>query len=226
MSSMSSSSVWEREGGSHSMSKNLFAFLVCFWTAAGVGSSAVAASFTTDWRPGWLVFLLVGLVVPIAGIFIALGSGNPLVSLLGYALVTIPFGLVAGPMVGTYTTASVVKILGVTTAIVVTLGIVGAVYPKSLESWGVWLFGGLLIIFFGQFGIAIAGMLGANVGGALTVWDWVGIVLFCGYVIYDLNRAMRIERTHDNAIDCALAVYLDFANIFVRLLRLYGTKKD
>ncbi len=37
---------------------------------------------------------------------------------------------------------------------------------------------------------------------------------------------MRVERTHDNAIDCAVAVYLDFANLFIRLLSLFGARKD
>jgi FtsH-binding integral membrane protein len=37
---------------------------------------------------------------------------------------------------------------------------------------------------------------------------------------------MRVPFTADNAIDCALAVYLDFINIFIRLLELSGTKKS
>lgn len=28
---------------------------------------------------------------------------------------------------------------------------------------------------------------------------------------------MRVSRTHDNAIDCALAIYLDIVNLFIRL---------
>jgi FtsH-binding integral membrane protein len=207
------------------MSKNLFAFLVSFWTAVGIASSAVAASFTTGWHP--TLWPLLGLsLIPFAGIFIALRSGNPVVSLIGYMLVTIPFGLIVGPVVAMYTAASVTKVLMITTGMVVVLGIVGAVYPKSLESWGIWLLGALLVLIFGQFGVMIAGAFGVNVGGAMTVLDWVGVALFSGYVVYDLNRAMRVERTHDNAIDCAVAVYLDFANIFIRLLSLMGDRKS
>nr|ALV85567.1 apoptosis-promoting Bax1 inhibitor [uncultured bacterium pA1] len=220
-----SASVWERTSASHAMSKNLFAFLVSFWTAAGIASSAVAATFTTGWHP--TIWPLLGLsIIPFVGILIALKSDNPVVSLFGYMLVTIPFGLIVGPVVAMYTAASVAKVFMITTAMVVVLGIVGAVYPKSLESWGIWLFGALLILIFGQFGVMIAGAFGVNVGGAMTLLDWVGVVLFSGYVIYDLNRAMRVERTHDNAIDCAVAVYLDFANLFIRLLSLMGDRKS
>ncbi len=220
-----SASIWQRRGQSHSLSKNVFAFLVCFWTAAGIASSAVAAHFTLGWHPTiWPVLGL--LAVSIGGVFLAMLSDNPLFSLVGYAMVTIPFGMITGPVVALYTAASVVKVLAITTAVVVVLGIAGAVYPKSLESWGAWLFGGLLILLFGQFGLMIAASFGANLGGALTLWDWLGVLLFSGYVIFDLNRAMRVERTHDNAIDCALAVYLDFANLFIRLLSLLGKRKD
>lgn len=221
-----SASVWDRQSGTHAMSKNFFAFLVSFWTAAGIASSAVAAHMTAAWRPGLLEILLLGLAVPIVGIIIAMKSDNPVFSLLGYAMVTIPFGMIAGPMIALYTAASVAKVFMITTGIVVTLGIIGAVYPKSLEGWGIWLFGGLLILIFGQFGVMIAAAFGVNVGGAMTWLDWAGVVLFSGYVIYDLNRAMRVERTHDNAIDCAVAVYLDFANLFLRLLSLLGQRKD
>ena len=221
-----SASVWDRQSGGHAMSKNLFAFLVSFWTAAGIASSAAAAHMTAAWHPGLLEILLLGLAVPIVGIIIAMKSDNPVFSLLGYAMVTIPFGMIAGPMIALYTAASVAKVFMITTGIVVTLGIIGAVYPKSLEGWGIWLFGGLLILIFGQFGVMIAAAFGVNVGGAMTWLDWAGVVLFSGYVIYDLNRAMRVERTHDNAIDCAVAVYLDFANLFLRLLSLLGQRKD
>lgn len=220
-----SSSIWDRTSGSHAMSKNLFAFLVSFWTAVGIGSSAVAASLTMTWQLSIWAYLGLA-IIPFVGILIAMKSDNPVVSLVGYAMVTIPFGMITGPLVALYTAASVAKVFMITTGMVVVLGVIGAVYPKSLESWGIWLFGGLLVLIFGQFGVMIAAAFGVNVGGAMTVFDWIGVVLFSAYVIYDLNRAMRVERTHDNAIDCAVAVYLDFANLFIRLLSLLGNRKD
>ncbi|KXK08595.1 MAG: Inhibitor of apoptosis-promoting Bax1 [Microgenomates bacterium OLB22] len=49
--------------------------------------------------------------------------------------------------------------------------------------------------------------------------------MFGAIIIYDLNRAMRIPYTHDNAIDVALGIYLDWVNVFIRLLRLFGILK-
>ncbi len=218
--------VWDRTStGREGMSKRAFAMLLTFWTAFGIAASAVGAVVSYGWQPSWL--LIIGtLVASIAGVIIALKSDNPVFSFLGYMMITIPFGLLLGPVVALYTTASVIKILFVTTGMVVGLGIVGAVWPRSLESWGAWLFGALLILLLGSVVTMIAGAFGVPVQGAMRLWDWVGVGLFSAYVIYDLNRAMRVERTHDNAIDCAVAVYLDFANLFIRLLSLFGARKD
>lgn len=226
MSDSLSASVWERESsGREGMSKRAFAMLLTFWTAFGIAASAAASYISYEWQPGWL--LVIGtLVASIAGVVIALKSDNPVFSFLGYMLLAIPYGLLLGPVVALYTNASVFKILLVTTGMVVGLGVIGAVWPRSLESWGAWLFGALLVLLLGSVVTMIAGAFGVQVQGAMRLWDWVGVGLFSAYVIYDLNRAMRVERTHDNAIDCALAVYLDFANLFIRLLSLFGAKKD
>jgi FtsH-binding integral membrane protein len=216
--------VWERSGYG-TMSKNLFVLMVSFWTAVGLAGSAIAAYFSQSWGISWLLVIGV-LVVSIIGTIIALTSDNPLVSLFGYELVAISLGLLLGPFVALYTTASVVRIFFITTAVVVVLGVVGAVIPDNLEGWGSWLLGGLIILLVGYFIVPIASIFGLPIGHALTILDWAGVLIFSAYVIYDWNRAMRVPYTADNAIDCALAVYLDFVNLFIRLLELTGKKRD
>ena len=162
----------------------------------------------------------------IVGIIIALKSENPIVSLIGYAMITIPFGLMLGPIVAMYTAASVVKVLFLTTAIVVILGIVGAVIPDSLDGWAGPLLGLLLLLLLGYFIVPFAGVFGIPINTAMTVLDWAGVLLFGVLVIFDLNRAMHIPYTMDNSIDSAIGIYLDFINIFIRLLSLVGKKRD
>ena len=217
--------VWDRlslDGESESMSRRTFVIMLTLWTALGIGLSAGAAFVSYDWGPSWL--LVIGtLISGIVGVLIATRSNNPVFSLFGYLMIVIPFGLLTGPVVALYTTASVFKVLAITCGMVVALGIVGALWPGSLEHWGIWLFGALLVLLLGMFVIPVAGVFGVPIQGALRLWDWVAVALFSGYVIYDLNRAMRVERTHDNAIDCAVAIYLDFLNLFLHLLRLMGS---
>lgn len=217
-----SDSVWKREGAA-TLSKNLYAGLVCAWTAVGIGASAFAASLSRDWRVDW-VLMIGSLIFAIIGTIVAAKSDNPAISFMGFMLVAIPFGLLLGPIVSMYTDASVAKVFILTTSIVVVLGVIGATIPTSLESWGAWLFGGLLLLMGGLLLMPLLGMLGVPVGGALTALDWFGVILFSGYVIFDLNRAMRIPYTLDNSIDAAVAIYLDFANLFIRLLSLLGDR--
>jgi FtsH-binding integral membrane protein len=212
--------VWEITGES-TMSANLYAFWITFWTAIGIATSAVAACLTLSWE--YSLFLVVpAFIASIAGVFIAQKHDDPLISLGGYMLITVSFGAITGPVVALYTPASVVRILFLTTAVVIGLGVVGAILPKSLESWWSWLFGGLLLLLAGQILLPLAAYLGVPVGNAMTVWDWAGVALFSGLIVFDLNRAMRIPYTMDNAIDAAVAVYLDFINLFLRLLSLLG----
>jgi FtsH-binding integral membrane protein len=224
-----SSEVWGRAGdrhARHSMSRNLYALSVTFFTTLGIVFAACMSAvsyhwtFTSKWQV--ILFALGVLVVGIVGTVIFNVSANPLLSLFGYALVAGPFGLLLGPVVAQYTVASVLRVFVITAAMVIVLGIVGAVIPESLESWGAWLMGGLLVLLFGYFAIPIFGSLGIPMGGALRLWDWVGIALFAALVVFDLNRAMRLTRTLDNSIDSAAAVFLDFINIFIRLLAIMG----
>ncbi len=57
----------------------------------------------------------------------------------------------------------------------------------------------------------------------------VGIVIFVGYIIFDINRIiqMRDMNLEDKyAIFAAFQLYLDIINIIVYLLRLFGRRND
>lgn len=200
--------------------------MLSFWTVAGVMFSTFASTISAGWHIGTLGFL--GLfAASMVGVFIA-GSGkdNPLLGLLGYGIMSGALGLLLGPALAMYTVASVVKIMGCATGLIVGLGAIGVIYPASLESWGSYLIGSLWLLLVGLIGVPIAIHFGAPIKGLLTWMDWIGLIIFGGLTIYDLNRAMRVERTHTNAIGCAVGIYLDFMNIFIRLLSLFGVKKD
>ena len=47
----------------------------------------------------------------------------------------------------------------------------------------------------------------------------VGIVIFCGYVIYDVSMICQ-KLGYDDYIVAALELYLDIINLFLRILRV------
>ena len=232
--SLFSNPVWDRADDSYvkpTMSRRLYLLLVCFWTTLGIVASAITSQISYGWDLrewniwGLIGFFLVTFVVAIGGTLIATASDNPLVSLLGYALVAGMFGVMVGPVLALYETSSILKVLFITGAVVIILGLVGALIPDDLSAWGLWLFGGLLFVIGATLVVPLMGFFGLPVEGAMTVVDWIALVVFGGLVIFDLNRAVRLPYTHDNAIDSAMAIYLDFLNIFLRILSLMGQKK-
>lgn len=58
---------------------------------------------------------------------------------------------------------------------------------------------------------------------------WGILILFCGMTVYDINKISKYNVTTNNednlAIMFALELYLDFINIFIRLLSLFGDRK-
>lgn len=228
-----SSPIWGRrhDRTASTMSRRLYLLMVCGWTAAGIAFSAVMSNFSNDWDlTSWnswevLGFYLGVLAVALGGAFIANASSNPAVSLVGYVLIAGPFGLMLGPTLALYEPESVLKIFILTSGVVLILGIVGALIPDDLSAWGIWLFGGLLFLIGGYLLVPIAGFFGFPVETGMTWLDVIGVALFGGLVIFDLNRAVRLPYTVDNAVDSAVAIYLDFVNIFIRLLSLMGQKK-
>ena len=63
------------------------------------------------------------------------------------------------------------------------------------------------------------------------ILDWVILALFCGITIYDINKIKMLQAEPDIAqekihIYCAMQLYLDFINIFLRILSIFGKRKD
>ena len=57
----------------------------------------------------------------------------------------------------------------------------------------------------------------------------LGIIIFIGYIAYDINKVKRLEGMVDEdklAIIGALDLYLDFLNLFIRLIQIFGKSND
>lgn len=88
----------------------------------------------------------------------------------------------------------------------------------------------------GLFGIILATVVGFFFDSTLLqmLISYAGILIFTGLTIYDTQSIKRLALTYHSratdegqkiAIMGALTLYLDFINIFIYLLRLFGEKK-
>lgn len=76
-------------------------------------------------------------------------------------------------------------------------------------------------LFAGVIGLVAAGIIGMFFHSPLFVTGYsvVGVLLFSGFVLYDMSNIKR-RYGDDQYVDAALALYLDFLNLFVLILQL------
>lgn len=126
-----------------------------------------------------------------------------------------------------YTGASVASTFVVTAGMFGSLAVFGTVTSKSLEGWRQFLFMGLI-------GVVLASIVGIfwQNDALQFVIALCGVVVFTGLTAYDAQRlrnmalALPDGQVGAYAIVGALTLYLDFVNLFLMLLRLFGSRRD
>ena len=151
-------------------------------------------------------------------------------SLLLFGLYSILNGITCSAVLLVYTQESVY------TAFLSTAGMFGAMsvyamYTKrDITTWGSFLQMGL-------WGLIIAMVINIFVGSTMaeTVISVMGIIIFMGLTAYDTAKIKSIAEdsgmNDDKAIGKvavigALALYLDFINLFLYLIKLFGKRRD
>jgi FtsH-binding integral membrane protein len=126
-----------------------------------------------------------------------------------------------------YTGASVASTFVVTAGMFGSLAVFGTFTSRSLAGWGQFLFMGLI-------GVVLASIVGIfwQNDALQFVIAFCGVIVFTGLTAYDAQRlrnmalALPDGRVGAYAIVGALALYLDFVNLFLMLLRLFGGRRD
>jgi len=136
-------------------------------------------------------------------------------------------GVFLAPLLLMYTSASVFKAFIITAGTFGVTSIWATTTKKDLSSWGSFLFMGLV-------GIIIASVVNMFLGSPMVDWiiSWIGVGVFVGLTAYDTQaiRAMYLQAANEvtvskMAIFGALKLYLDFLNLFLMLLRLFGERR-
>ena len=171
-----------------------------------------------------IAFSIGYLVLAFAGVIIAAKSQKPWVSFLGYNMVVVPFGLVISSLVAAYAEVpggtEIVRDAFLYTMIIA-VGMTGAAlaFPNFFSKIGGALLGCL-------FGVLLLEIVLLIFGKDQAAVDWVVAGLFSLYIGYDVWRSQQFPKTVDNAVDCALDIYLDLANLFIRLLAILAKRDD
>ncbi|MCZ6447935.1 MAG: Bax inhibitor-1/YccA family protein [Alphaproteobacteria bacterium] len=126
-----------------------------------------------------------------------------------------------------YTGESIARVFFITAASFGALSLWGYTTKRDISGWGSFLFIGLV-------GIIIAGvvnwfMQSSALQFAISV---IGVLVFAGLTAYDTQKIKNeYSELHDQetsgklAVMGALRLYLDFINLMMMLLRLFGTRR-
>ncbi len=127
-----------------------------------------------------------------------------------------------------YTGVSIARTLFITAATFLAMSLYGYITRTDLARFGSFLLMGL-------FGIVIAGVVNMFLSSsalqlAISV---IGVIVFIGLTAYDTQRIKDIYLEGDDAVIAgkkaimgALALYLDFLNLFILLLQLTGDRRS
>ena len=124
-----------------------------------------------------------------------------------------------------YTTASIVSAFFGAAVLFGTMSLWGYFTKQSLESWGSFLLVGLIAV-------VIASIVNVFLGNSTLamVVSAVAIIVFLGLTAYDTQRIRQevsiLEPDSKAEILGALSLYMNFINIFVSLLQLFGNRDD
>ena len=124
-----------------------------------------------------------------------------------------------------YTGTSVALAFGVTAGTFGAMSLYGTVTKKDLTSWSSFLMMGLI-------GVVIASLVNMFLqSGAMSfVISCAGVVVFTGLTAYDTQKLRVFARNGGGSVAAApiagaLTLYLDFINLFLSLLRLFGDRR-
>ena len=124
-----------------------------------------------------------------------------------------------------YEMTSIITVFLVTAVLFGLLAFYGYTTKKDITKIGTILFVALLAsVIVSLLNIFIFKSSGVELGLSILV-----IVIFLGYVAYDMHNIKYLVNAMDEdkaAVYGAFQLYLDFINIFIRLLELFGNKKD
>lgn len=215
---------------------HVFAYMATALVISGVlawlfGTNAELFSILRDavtGRPtmlGWVVMLApLGLVFLMGGMVEKMSGSVLLAVFILYSALT---GMSLSYIFWIYNLASVGKVFFMSAGLFGIMAVAGYTTKTDLTKLG-------SILFIGLIGIVIASLVNLFMGSGTMdyVISIIGVIVFTGLTAYDMQRLKRLgdvvgtgtEAAQKMALMGALSLYLDFINLFLMLLRLFGRR--
>jgi len=217
----------------------LFLAKVFNWMAIGLGLTGLTAFLVTNSQAAMqLIFgnrlVFYGLVFGELGMVLYLSARLEKISAQAATGLFLAYSVLNGATLSAillmYTATSVASTFFVAGGMFAAMAVYGTVTKKDLTGMGSFLFMGLI-------GMVLASVVNIFIGSSMVSWvvSAIGVLVFTGLTAYDVQKIQRIGAggimnsgeavVRKGAIMGALALYLDFINLFLSLLRLMGDRR-
>ncbi len=199
-------------------------------------TTGVAAYFSQSDRllnyfnqhPAALWVLFAAQLVVVLALTVALPKMSATMAAIVFCLYAGLMGLTFAVLFQIYTTGSVVGAFAGATGVFAGMAAYGYFTERDLSGMGGILFGALI-------GLIVASIAFIFIGGETLnlIIGWGGVIIFAGFTAYDIQsiKKMRVlaagdaAATQKLAIFGALRLYLDFINLVISLLRIFGNAR-
>ena len=225
-------------GSQSQVSESGFISKVFLWMALGLAVSGAGCLWLFS-QPELFKAILMnrglffGLIIVELGLVIALsaaiGKMNSTVAAAVFFAYSFLNGVTLSPIFYVYTQDSLVLTFAVTAGMFGLFSMYGLTTRKDLTSLR-----GLLMV--GLIGFLLASVVNFFLQSSALMWitTYVGIAVFLGLVAYDTQKlkmmyasGLQDETSQKRLVILgALALYLDFINLFLLLLRIFGSRRN
>lgn len=204
------------------------ALMITGITAAGVANTPniLALIYSSQVVMWGIIIAEFGLVIYISARLekLSLSTATTL-----FALYSILNGVMLSSIFLLYSTAIISKVFFITAGTFGVTALYGYATKKDLSSLG-------NILFMALIGLVIATIVNVFMKSAMfdLILSYIGVIIFVGLTAWDsqkIKHMMMVQQDADEsaqklALIGALSLYLDFINLFLYLLRIFGRSND
>ena len=224
------------------VSGNQFLSKVYMWMFLGmlltaVASYAVMSSASLQQMfSGTMIFvlLIIELIVVVA-LSWKIDSMSPAMAAAAYIFYAVVSGITLTPVLTYYTTASIFIVFLISAGMFIAMSLVGYFIKRDLSGLGRFFMMALIGLIIAMLANMLLYYISPETASIMTLLlSVVAVLLFAGLTAYDTQKIKKIgqsmeygaQYSQNLAIICALTLYLDFINLFLNLLRIFGQSRN
>lgn len=167
----------------------------------------------------WIGMIIVQIGIAI-WLSVRINKMEKMTAIILYLIYSLITGITFSLLFAVFNLGSIIIVFGIASIVFAVFALIGHFTKIDLTRFGSIL--GMLLL-----GLIIAIIVNAFIGGETStlILSWIGLLIFLGFTAYDIQvikKSINCLEPDKAAIIGAFTLYLDFINIFIDLLNIFG----